>query len=88
MAKEEADMLYFFEESLLDTLLAEETSPSVEIDVISILPSEFWAGEKQPNMLEGDVCAEEVEWAILFDEAFLRPVGITFEKPTDGMPSI
>lgn len=71
LANEEADMLSFFEDSLLDTLLAEETSPSAEVDVVSILPSEFWAGEEQPSVLEGDVCADEVEWVVLLDEAFL-----------------
>lgn len=36
-------------------------------------------------MLEGDVCAEEVEWTVLSDEAFLRLMGMPFDKPTEEM---
>lgn len=53
------------ENSLLEAWLNGNDLPGVEVDVISLIPSEFWASLDQNESLDGDMCSKETEWATL-----------------------
>lgn len=52
-----------------------------ELEMVGLLPVEFWGTEGQPKELEGDFSVEEAEWASLTKAGNQVIEGMLFEKP-------
>lgn len=63
----------------------EDNFLSVEVNMVILIPSEFWAYAKQSNKLDGDVFVEDVECASLIIDPNQQGKAMIFEKPIEEM---
>ncbi|KAJ8570988.1 hypothetical protein K7X08_037960 [Anisodus acutangulus] len=57
----------------------------VAIEMVSLIPYEFWPGRSRLDSLEGDVCMDDTEWAIIAETTARDALSTVFGAPTEKM---
>lgn len=75
-----------FNDSILDYIFNEKVyGLMVETETIGLLLVVFWGAEGPPKTLEGNIFAEEAEWAMMVEPGNQITKDMLFEKPTMEM---